>query len=224
MIRREEHRQSLFSMFSRRHMNFFATCNFPFLFHYFSSIKHYTPNISFTMDIKPVNAPSAVLIEPDDEHEHVAKRQKVFATPDSIVSALLSLKKLPLARLRPLCHPGTYSSFPGLLPWQALINHANRIENDHSHISDDDEDDDEFKVMTMMALSKPSLPSRIARANASCMSMPSPIALTSPISSRRRKSAHSPAPFFLPVGRPLAAAPCLPRLASGERLPTKCRL
>jgi hypothetical protein len=172
------------------------------------------------MDIKPINAPSAALIEPDDEHEHGAKRQKVASSPDSIVSALLSLKKLPLAKLRPLRHPRNYSSLPAHVPWQALINHENRIENDHNHISDD-EDDDECKVLTMMALSKPWLPSRIARANDSCISISSPVAFTSSTPSRKRKSAHSsPAPFFLPVGRPLAAAPCFPSLVPGESLST----
>jgi hypothetical protein len=197
------------------------------LCHYFSSIKFKVPhsNLSFTMDIKPVNALSAVLIEPDDGREHVAKRHKV-ASPDSIVSALLSLKKLPSAKLRPLHHPGTYSSFPALAPWQALIDHANRIENDHNHISDDEDADDECKGLTMMALSKPSLPSRrVDRTNDSRISKSSPIAFTySAPPSRKRKSAHSPAPFVLPTGRPLAAAPCLPRLALGERLPAICQL
>jgi hypothetical protein len=182
------------------------------------------------MDIKPANALSPVLIEPgDEEHEHVAKRQKVGLWPDSVVSALLSLKKSPFSKSRPLRHPGFYSSFPILAPAanQELINHANRIENDHNHISDDEDDGECSMVLTMMALSKPLLPSLISRTDASSIRMSSPVALTSSDPSRKRsKSAHSPAPSFLPAGRPLAAAPaCLPRLApGGERLPTICQL
>jgi hypothetical protein len=151
---------------------------------------------------------SAVLIEPD-HNEHSPKRQRLWAEPDSVVSALLLLSKSTECDDPSKLWPDSASSLN-------ILEAREEADYDGNHVSDDE---DEFgsPLSTRTPLLKPTLPScPIFRSVPCCM-----------VQQRDYKSAmkeHTMLPLILPVGRPLSAAPGLPCIAIGAKRDLSCLL
>ena len=163
----------------------------------------------------------AVLIEPDHEAAPAAKRRKLNNPPITVVSALLSLCK-------PACptqaHQAKTSSFPisvkinGQAPSQIKATTV-KSESDTNHVSDDEDSESIRRPLSKPCLPQVggmlALPIQCRSSDSTAMQATTRLSCVS-YTKREECKATSILPIFLPRGRPLSAAPCLPSVAPGE--------